>query len=56
MRVADWYRTDDNHLLIDNWVLIDIPHILYQAGLDVLDDLCYFADPTLPRWPPSRMR
>ncbi|MER5495411.1 hypothetical protein, partial [Streptomyces sp. NPDC002490] len=51
MRVADWYRTDHNNKIIDNWVMIDIPHILHQMGLDLLDDLRYFTDPTLPRWP-----
>lgn len=51
MRVADWYRCDENGLLIDNWVMIDVPHIAQQIGLDLLDDLRYFADPTLPRWP-----
>jgi hypothetical protein len=51
MRVADWYRTDTDGKLIDNWVMVDIPDILRQMGLDVLDDLRHFADPTLPCWP-----
>jgi predicted ester cyclase len=51
MRVADWYRTDHNNKIIDNWVMIDIPDILHQMGLDILDDLRYFTNPTLPRWP-----
>lgn len=51
MRVADWYRTDEQDLLIDNWVMIDVLHILDQIGLDVLGDMRYFVDPTLPRWP-----
>lgn len=51
MRVADWYRTDTHDKLIDNWVMMDIPHILDQMGLDILDDLRYRTDPTLPRWP-----
>ena len=51
MRVADWYRLDPNDKIIDNWVMIDIPHILDQMGLDVLDDLRFFADPTLSRLP-----
>lgn len=50
MRVADWYRTDHDHKLIDNWVLIDTLHILDQMGYDVLDDLTYIVDPTKPRW------
>lgn len=51
MRVADWYRVDADNLLIDNWVMIDIPHILCQVGLDLLDDLRFLVDPTLDRWP-----
>ncbi|MDN3919385.1 ester cyclase [Roseateles violae] len=51
MRVADWYRTDRDGKIIDNWVMIDVLHILHQAGLDVLDDLRYIADPSLNRWP-----
>ena len=51
MRVADWYRLDENNLIIDNWVMMDLLHILHQAGLNVLDDLRYAADPGLPRWP-----
>ena len=51
MRVADWYRTNPHDKIIDNWVAIDVPHILAQMGLDLFDDLRYFVDPTLPRWP-----
>lgn len=51
MRVADWYRVDENNLIIDNWVAIDVLHILYQMGMDVLRDMEYFADPTKRRWP-----
>ena len=51
MRVADWYRTDAHDKIIDNWVMIDIPHILHQAGLDIFADLRPFVDPRLPRWP-----
>ncbi len=51
MRVADWYRVDEADKIIDNWVIIDVPHILAQLGLDVFDDLRYFADRSLPRWP-----
>lgn len=38
MRVADWYRTDRDNNIIDNWVMIDLLNILHQMGLDVLDD------------------
>lgn len=51
MRVADWYRLSEDDYLIENWVMIDIPHILYQMGLDILEEMRYFADPTLRRWP-----
>jgi hypothetical protein len=48
MRVADWYRTDRNHLLIDNWVMIDVLHVLGQLGHDVLDDMRFFVDRLTP--------
>lgn len=51
MRVADWYRNDEDNLIVDNWVMIDIPDILRQAGYDLLDDMRYFVDPALRRWP-----
>jgi len=35
MRVVDMYRRDGDKL-VENWVLIDIPHYLAQQGLDVL--------------------
>ena len=50
MRVADWYRTDEDDKIIDNWVLIDVLHMLDQMGYDVLDDLTYSVDPRKPRW------
>ena len=51
MRVADWYRTDSDGKIIDNWVMIDVLHILHQMGLDVLDDLRYVVNPALKRGP-----
>jgi len=51
LRVADWYRTNADHKLIDNWVMMDMLDIAAQIGLDVLGDLRHFVDPTLPRWP-----
>jgi predicted ester cyclase len=50
MRVADWYRIDGDGKLIDNWVMIDVLHMLAQMGYDVLDDLTYIVDPRKPRW------
>lgn len=49
MRVADWYRLDEDNKIIDNWVMIDIPHILHQMGLDIFDDLRFFVDRSRPR-------
>lgn len=49
MRVADWYRLTPNDRIVDNWVMIDIPHILDQMGLDIIDDLRFFANPAKPR-------
>ncbi|MES2898233.1 MAG: nuclear transport factor 2 family protein [Pseudomonadota bacterium] len=49
MRVGDWYLLDRNNKITDNWVMIDIPHMLDQMGLDILDDLRFFADRSLPR-------
>lgn len=34
MRVMDFYRCND-HTICENWVPIDIPHILSQLGVDV---------------------
>ena len=49
MRVADWYRLSRDNKIADNWVMIDIPHMLDQMGLDILDDLRFFAAPQTPR-------
>ncbi len=49
MRVADWYRLTPDNRIADNWVLIDIPHMLDQMGLDILDDLRFAVDPLRPR-------
>ena len=38
MRVVDVYRRDGDKLM-ENWVLIDLPHYLKQQGLDVLQRL-----------------
>ena len=34
MRVCDWYRRTDD-LLIENWVMVDIPDVLLQMGVDI---------------------
>ena len=34
MRVMDFYRCDDE-TIIENWVPIDIPHLLLQMGVDI---------------------
>lgn len=38
MRVCDWWRREGD-LLVENWVFVDIPHVLLQMGRDVLGDL-----------------
>lgn len=53
MRVADWYRLDPGDKIIDNWVMIDLPHILHQMGLDIFDDVQFFADRAIPRLRPG---
>ena len=55
MRVADWYRLDENDKIIDNWVMMDVPHILHQMGLDLFHDLKFRVDRSLLRMPlPTR--
>ena len=51
MRVADWYRLDEDDKIIDNWVMMDIPHILQQMGLDLFHDLKFRVDRSLLRRP-----
>ncbi len=34
MRVMDFYRCDDE-TIVENWIPIDVPHILLQMGIDV---------------------
>lgn len=38
MRVCDWWRREGD-LLRDNWVFVDIPHVLLQMGYDLFGDL-----------------
>jgi predicted ester cyclase len=38
MRVGDWWRCD-GRWLTENWVLIDLPHLLLQMGVDVMGRL-----------------
>lgn len=51
MRVADWYRLDEGDKIIDNWVMMDVPHILQQMGLDLFHDLKFRVDRSLLRRP-----
>jgi len=39
MRVMDWWRREGD-LLAENWVLIDIPDVLCQLGMDPFADTC----------------
>ena len=34
-RVCDWWRREGD-LLVENWVIVDVPHALLQFGFDVL--------------------
>jgi hypothetical protein len=38
MRVCDWWRRDGD-LLVENWVFVDIPHVLLQMGYDIFGEL-----------------
>ena len=33
MRVCDWWRREGD-LLVENWVFVDVPHLLKQLGDD----------------------
>lgn len=49
LRVADWYRLDSDGKICDNWVMIDIPHVIHQMGMDLFHDLQFFVDPSKQR-------
>lgn len=38
MRVCDWWRRQDEKL-VENWVFVDIPHVLLQMGFDLFASL-----------------
>ncbi len=38
MRVCDWWRRDGDKLM-ENWVFVDIPHVLLQMGFDLFAQL-----------------
>ena len=38
MRVCDWWRREEE-LLVENWVFVDIPHVLLQMGYDLFGSL-----------------
>jgi predicted ester cyclase len=38
MRVMDWWRREDD-LLRENWVFIDLPHLMLQMGVDLFERL-----------------
>jgi len=50
-RVADWYRVDAGGRIVDNWVMMDVPHMLDQMGLDIFHDVVFAADRGRERWP-----
>ena len=37
MRVCDWWRRE-GELLVENWVFVDVPHLLLQMGYDLIAD------------------
>ncbi len=51
MRVADWYRLDADGRIVDNWVMIDLPHMVRQMGMDIFHDLSFRVQPGQERWP-----
>ena len=38
MRVCDWWRREGD-LLMENWVFVDIPHVLLQMGYDLFAEM-----------------
>ncbi|MCV0424355.1 MAG: ester cyclase [Roseibium sp.] len=38
MRVCDWWRRDGDKLA-ENWVFVDIPHVLQQMGFDIFAEI-----------------
>ena len=38
MRVCDWWRRDGDKL-VENWVFVDILHVLLQLDVDLFADL-----------------
>jgi len=38
MRVCDWWRREEN-LLVENWVFVDIPHVLLQMNYDLFGEM-----------------
>lgn len=38
MRVCDWWRRDGD-LLVENWIFVDIPHVLLQMGYDIFAEI-----------------
>ena len=38
MRVCDWWHREED-LLVENWVFVDIPHVLFQMGYDLFANL-----------------
>ena len=51
LRVADWYRVDEDDKIFDNRVMMDIPHIMQQMGLDLFHDPEFRVDRSLLRPP-----
>ena len=38
MRDCDWWRCE-NGKIIENWCMLDIPHLLHQLGYDLFAEI-----------------
>ena len=47
MRDCDWWRCEDGKI-IENWCMLDIPHVLKQLGYDLFAQLSAGAETTAP--------
>lgn len=55
MRVADWWRSE-GEMLRENWVLIDLPELLLQMGVDLFGRLKTQVEARQVQLPPVQVR
>ena len=55
MRVADWWRSE-GEILRENWVLIDLPELLLQMGVDLFGRLKTQVETRQGQSPPVQVR